>query len=193
MSIQSVAAERKRASRRAIVRSASRHLRRHGPARASLKAITADAGLTVGGLYNHFGSKAELLASGFRQGALERRGLIARALRGKRGFERLAAWLATYLTAKHRDNVIDGCLIAATLGDVSRGQVELQDVVAEEIEVSLDAIARWIAPQDPQTEFATAVRTMAMAIGTLQLARATARKPELSDAILAAGKQGVPQ
>jgi AcrR family transcriptional regulator len=193
MKTQSAAAQRKRVSRRAIVESAALHLRRHGPTRASLKAITSDAGLTVGGFYNHFDSKSELLSHAFREAMHERRRALSEVLTNEAGTDRLAAWLAHYVSARHRDDAAHGCPIAATASEVTRESSELQGMALREIETSLRVMAAWVNPTAPEAGIAVAARTLAMAVGALQLARLTAGSPELSDAILAAANQGVPQ
>jgi AcrR family transcriptional regulator len=51
------------ASRRALIASARKHFATHGFAGASLDAIAADARLTKGAVYHHFGNKQALFAA----------------------------------------------------------------------------------------------------------------------------------
>ena len=60
-------------TRSQIVRSAVRLLKTRGLAEASVAEVMADAGLTVGGFYAHFGSKEALAKEAVRQGLKERR------------------------------------------------------------------------------------------------------------------------
>lgn len=178
--------ERKALSRDAIIASAARHLRRVGPARADLKTITADAGLTVGGLYNHFRSKAHLLSLGFLEGSRSRRRALADSTAGREGTEYTTAFLAAYLTPNHRDDIAGGCATAAIIGDVPHADPELQRTVHAEVESTLRAMAMSIDPSDTQAGFDEAVRVFATAIGALQLSRATSASPDLSESILRA-------
>ncbi len=184
------ATEKKRLSRRAIISSAARHLRREGPAGTDLKTITADAGLTVGGLYNHFRSKAHLLSLGFLEASRRRRRAIADSTAGREGRNFVTAFLKAYLAPDHRDDIEGGCPTAAILCDVPRSDAELQKVALAEIDDTLRAMAAKIDPEDEQAGFEEAVRVFALAIGALQLSRATVMSPNLSEAILRAAAGG---
>ena len=186
MKIQNRATKKKARSRQAIISSAARHLRREGPARADLKTITADAGLTVGGLYNHVHSKAHLLSLGFLEASKNRRRSIADSTAGYEGRDFVTAFLKAYLAPDHRDDIEGGCPTAAILCDVPRAEEELQKAALAEIDDTLRAMAARINPKDSEAGFDEAVRVFSLAIGALQLSRATAMSPDLSEAILRA-------
>ncbi len=192
MQIDSVRRVRKRRSRDAIIAAAAAHLRRFGPVTPSLKEITSDAGLTVGGFYNHFGSKNELIAAALHHAMSQRQGFVAKTLRGLRGRDRLEAWLRDYLTENHRDALQDGCPIAATISEATHAGDIFRRAMANEVSKSIQGLAHWIDPDVSPDSFAVAARTLALAAGTLQLARATADDPQLSTAILNAGKRALP-
>jgi len=71
---QSRLTERSTASIEALIQVARRSFGQHGYARASLEQIAADAAMTKGAVYHHFGSKEALFEEVFRR---EHRAMIA--------------------------------------------------------------------------------------------------------------------
>jgi TetR/AcrR family transcriptional regulator, transcriptional repressor for nem operon len=80
-------AEHKENTRRRIVQSARRLFNRHGFNGVSIDEIMAEAGLTRGGFYNHFGTKEELYAEVVQQVLTCREGEGASPARGRLAME----------------------------------------------------------------------------------------------------------
>lgn len=110
----------KEATRATILRAAAGLFRRDGYHATGVDAVMAAAGLTAGGFYAHFRSKADLLANVLASGkdlpmwrGLETSGLA--------GADWLRAMIDGYLSATHRDGPAEGCLLPALAAEVGRG------------------------------------------------------------------------
>jgi TetR/AcrR family transcriptional regulator, transcriptional repressor for nem operon len=114
--------QHKAQTRERILRGAGRVFRRVGFEAAGIDAVMAEAGLTRGGFYAHFGSKEELFASvvGTDHGLI--RMLAAREAGNPAQWRtRTLKLLADYLHPDHLDEVSQGCSFAALTADASRG------------------------------------------------------------------------
>ncbi len=158
---------------------ASRLFRERGFTGASISEIMTATGLTHGSFYNHFDSKEELLAEAFRHAsdkALSEVDGLAKSEDGKRGMYR------DYLSAVHRNNPGDGCIMAALATDF-RSQPKTRSVVTNYIKVLVDKLGDhfpWSPRRNARKE---AIRALASMVGGMILARAVDDQ-ELSDEIL---------
>jgi TetR/AcrR family transcriptional repressor of nem operon len=175
--------EHKPAVRERIVHGAARLMRRDGPDGASVAAVMSEAGLSHGGFYTYFSSKAALAVAGLRSAFAEGR---ARWLRGVT-ISPDEAWLPVvlgrYLNRRHRDDRANGCAYAALGADFPRGEPALRAVVTEELGELADILAAGFA--DPHTAREQALATAALCVGGITLARAV-DDAELSETILRA-------
>src|ERR1700682_3192748 len=97
-------------TRQRIVKAAAAKFRQNGIGGTGLSDLMAAAGLTHGGFYRHFDSKDQLVAEACAAGMeAEMGGAAACPDFGKGGLKELAA---SYLSAAHRDNPSEGCLLA---------------------------------------------------------------------------------
>lgn len=158
-------------TRKRIVDVASKRFRRDGIEAVGVAGLMADAGLTHGGFYAHFGSKEELVREAMAD-ALG--GTNARFQRLTRDDEDgLETIVRHYLARKHRDEPEDGCAAASLVSEITRHpkatrrafQSKLDDLVAL-IELQLPAGA------DPDARRRCATGIFAVIMGALQLARA---------------------
>jgi AcrR family transcriptional regulator len=112
--------EHKAGTRRKVVESALDHFRGAGIDSTSLDAVMKGLGMTVGGFYRHFGSKADLLAQTVGRGA-EKSIAFIRSVPvpedGEPWFEDVAR---RYLSCPHRDNIARGCALAALGPEIAR-------------------------------------------------------------------------
>lgn len=173
----------KPAVRERIVHGAARLMRRDGPDGASVGAVMGEAGLSHGGFYTYFSSKAALAVAGLRSAFAEGR---ARWLRGVH-IAPDGAWLPVvlgrYLNGRHRDDRATGCAYAALGADFPRGDPALRAVVSGELSELADILAAGFP--DPHTAREQALATAALCVGGITLARAV-DDPELSETILRA-------
>lgn len=176
--------EKKLSSREKILEASSKYLRRSGLLGASVAKIMKAAGLTVGGFYSHFSSKEDLFKHTFKKMIDDVIVYIA-SIKGASGKIRAQNFFKIYLSPQHRDNLQEGCPIAALATEVAREDLEIRKLFAEELsrlieqrkEVFADPNAKWSDPR--------AIAVMSTYVGGLILARAT-RGTDLSDQILSA-------
>lgn len=165
-----LSAEHKERSRQAIVDAAARLFRRHGFDGVGIDDIMAAAGLTRGGFYNHFRSKAALFEHvvAHKHGFIDlmrRRDGVGRARLRAQG----QAIVDDYLNPDHLAEVGEGCTMAALLGDVARAGPAAKRGFGAAIDRLAGEFARGLenaAPRDPR-----ALASLALCVGGLGLAR----------------------
>ena len=187
-------------NRRAILQAAARLYRERGFTGVGVADITREAGLTHGGLYRHFESKEALAAEAaeyafeWKLSELKTPGTGANSdtntVTNTDAGSLLRTGVANYLSPQHRDNIGQGCPVAALAADAARETGAVADAFAQGIGryMSLFARQRPDGTETAQIETEDRVRAIAMLsamVGGLILARATARGlPALSDEIL---------
>lgn len=175
----------KSATRRHILEVASQRFRENGIAAAGLATVMSDAGLTNGAFYAHFQSKEHLVREAVVAAIADQIAQSASRLESV-GLE--SAFRA-YLNPAHRDHPSQGCASAALLAEIARRPRETREAYTEQLEASIDMIARHLAPMTASEARSRAMAINALLIGTLQIARATAND-HLSLEILESGVQG---
>jgi TetR/AcrR family transcriptional repressor of nem operon len=189
-----VSREKAAENRRAIVAAATQLFRERGVDAVGLSELMKQAGFTQGGFYNHFESKAalvaEVLASAMVDGAAE----LARNARAPvdESTTALRRYIGWYLSQAHRDNIDHGCPVAGFAGDAPRLGAGAQSHFAGGLDDQITILAGLIAESG---SFATSgerrtLRERAMSlhcemVGALVLARSVAQAaPALSNEIL---------
>ncbi|MEU0913261.1 TetR/AcrR family transcriptional regulator [Streptomyces althioticus] len=164
-----------RANRERVVAAAARLFREDGVANVGIADVMQSIGLTQGGFYKQFASKAALVDEAAAKAFADNlQDLLA--LEQEAG-EHEAAWqslLESYFSVEHRDNPGTGCPAAGFAGDVAR-EPEHRETYAKGVQ----ELAGWIAPGD------AGLAAYATLVGGILLARATAGTP-LSEQILRA-------
>lgn len=175
---------RKRETRERILQAAATIARREGLRAASIPRVMAAAGLTVGGFYGHFASKAALDAEVIRTvfGAIPGRSLGH--LEGHNGFDWVQRAFERYLTPMNRDHP-DGCAYPSILSYVATGPPEVKAAFADALDLRIRAYQAHMPASPGVSVRERSVAAMALTIGALILARASAGAP-VSDEVLAA-------
>lgn len=106
-----------------ILDSAAEAFRRRGYAATGVDAVMAGAGLTHGGFYAHFSSKAELLTAAIAHGA--GRNELFLKVANLRGQELIEATIEHYLSRWHRDHPERGCTIPTLGAELPRLDADL--------------------------------------------------------------------
>jgi TetR/AcrR family transcriptional repressor of nem operon len=179
------AKQQKPATRRRIIESAGRRLKRDGIDGSGIATLMADAGLTNGAFYAHFESKEDLVANAVVEQLREQRESFSAQPPDRVGLEQI---VREYLSVQHRDNLQGGCASAALLDEIGRSTDALKRAYTEGVLVVIDDIAARLAPDDPQSARLKTLSVFALMAGTLQLSRALADR-ELADAVLEHGIQ----
>lgn len=165
------------ANRARVVETATTLFRERGYDGVGVADLMAAAGLTHGGFYKNFGSKADLMAESAACGLAQNAALIA----GKD----IAQFVQLYLSREHRDGRATGCTIAALSGDAARQPEAVRASFAAGIE-------RLLATLDPMPDSSDAEATrinhlaiLAQAVGAVVISRACPDDSPLADEILA--------
>ena len=106
-------------NRRAVIDAAGRLFRERGFDGIGLNDLMGAAGLTQGGFYKQFESKADLIAQACQRALAEGADKWARTVDGP-GEDPFAELVGRYLTYNHRDHVGEGCAFAALAPDAAR-------------------------------------------------------------------------
>lgn len=162
----------KAANRERIVAQAAQQVRRHGLESVHIAPLMQTLGLTHGGFYGHFESRAALLAHALER-ALEDSAEHARAAGDSQRPRRFSAMVGSYLSRTHRDTPQAGCAIAALASDTARSDEPLREVMGAHVDGFIREVANTLAqgaPVDPEHEGQAALVVSAM-VGALLLAR----------------------
>jgi len=112
--------EHKQQTRIKVLDAAAKAIRRDGPDRVGVASMMADAGLTHGGFYAHFGSKDALITAAIAHMFEQARARFGRETQDRQPADALAHYIDFYLSKKHRDLRELGCPIAALSSDLPR-------------------------------------------------------------------------
>ncbi|MGH8920598.1 MAG: TetR/AcrR family transcriptional regulator, partial [Actinomycetes bacterium] len=163
------AKEHKLGTRRRIVETASRRLKRDGIDGSGVATLMADAGLTNGAFYAHFDSKEDLVATAVTEQLAGQREWLRALGSGRAGVEQI---VRDYLSRGHRDNPGDGCPSAALLDEIRRCAEPTRQAYTDGVLGIIDDLAARLAPDDPLSARTPALSVYALMVGTMQLARA---------------------
>jgi TetR/AcrR family transcriptional repressor of nem operon len=163
-------------NRQRIIDTAARLFREHGIHAVGVDAVMKGAGLTHGGFYGHFKSKEELTAEA---GAHAMREALAR----DSDFKSVEEFARVYLSEKHRDDVADGCIVAALGPELARQPEEKRDSITDYIRIRIEQIEMLRERRGEKADRGRAIAEMSSLLGALVMARAVNDKA-LSDEIL---------
>ncbi|MFT3800615.1 MAG: TetR/AcrR family transcriptional regulator [Burkholderiaceae bacterium] len=169
-------------SHQRILDEAADQIRRGGLDSLGVAALMKRVGLTHGGFYGHFASRAALLDEALEH-ALRAGEAKAVAISGNRprGF---AAMIRSYLSRSHRDSPQTGCAIAALVSDVGRADPSTRDVMSRHIDQYIARMAESLGTRDE----AAAMAAVGTVVGALALSRVMT-DPKRSDAMLRAARE----
>jgi TetR/AcrR family transcriptional repressor of nem operon len=169
-------------NRQRILEVAGKLFREKGFDGVSVADIMKSAGLTHGGFYGHFASKDELAAHACAGAVAE---IVEgwTALAGDKSHDQLGAYITSYLSPSHRDDLGGGCVLAALGADAVRQPGAVRRAFTDGIRSTV-AMLSMIAPGASNAAHREkALATLAGLVGALTLARATDDR-SLSDEIL---------
>jgi len=177
-------------TRERIIAAAGQEFRRNGIAATGLAGLMSAAGLTHGGFYKHFSSKDELVAEAC--GASINRVVDALAERAAQEppEQRLRSFLASYLSAVHRDNPENGCGLSALGSELSRAGDAARSATTQAFERMVDIVVQCMPAPEATDARARARTIVAALVGAVSMARAI-NDPELSDRLLADARESL--
>jgi TetR/AcrR family transcriptional regulator, transcriptional repressor for nem operon len=168
-----------------IVGIAARRLRELGLGGAGVARIMSEAGLTHGGFYVHFGSKADLVVEALRAAFTTNR------KRWLDGLDKLddATWLRRivrrYLNPTHRDTAGEGCPFPALGADLARETPEVRAAFEGELMESVRRVTERLESLHGAAAKERALALTALLGGGVLLSRAVSDQA-LSEQILEA-------
>ena len=176
-------AEHKQKTRERVLKAAARAIRADGPHKIGVAAVMAEAGLTHGGFYAHFGSKDDFVAAAVGQMFAEGRSRLDRAMDGRTPGQGLATYVDFYLSAGHRDTRTAGCPLPFLSADAPRLAAPSRERFAQGVVDLTDRLAQILAQLGRADPEETAGSMLSEMVGAVALARAEP-DPTRSDAIL---------
>jgi TetR/AcrR family transcriptional regulator, transcriptional repressor for nem operon len=170
-------------NRHRLIEAAGHLFRERGIDGVGVADICKRAGLTHGALYAHFQSKEELAGEALAEGLARSRSKLERVVSGQNG--NLRQYLESYLSPRHRDDVAEGCVMAALSSEVPRHGKALNQTFTEGLSKMVAAVESLLKGVGKRDKHRLALAISSSMIGALIAARSTAKTdPELSNAIL---------
>lgn len=164
-------------NRARIVEVASVLFRERGYDGVGVAELMAAAGLTHGGFYKHFKSKADLMAEAAAYG-------LVQSATQTTGID-VVTFVNHYLSRQHRDAAGDGCTMAALCGDAARQPESIKAVFAAGIERQLAHLENDKLGENAKRETrAMTIDIIAHAVGAIILSRSCPDDSPLADEIL---------
>src|SRR5580693_8048508 len=189
-----VSREKAAENRRAIVAAATQLFRERGVDAVGLSELMKQAGFTQGGFYNHFESKAALVAEVLASAMVEGVAGLAKNTRAPvdESTTALRRYISWYLSQAHRDNIDHGCPVAGFAGDAPRLGAGAQSHFAGGLDDQITILAGLIAESGSlaaeggrRTLREQAVNLHCEMLGALVLSRSVAQAaPSFSNEIL---------
>jgi TetR/AcrR family transcriptional regulator, transcriptional repressor for nem operon len=189
-----VSREQAAENRRAIVAAATRLFRQRGMEAVGLSELMKHAGFTQGGFYNHFKSKADLVAEVLASAIAEGIADFAKLARAPvdDSTTALRRYINWYLSKAHRDNIDHGCPVTGFAGDAPRLDAGAQSHFAGGLDDLITILAGLIAEtasraasDELRTLRERAISLFCEMFGALVLSRSVAQAaPALSNEIL---------
>jgi len=169
-------------NRQRILEVAARRFREKGLEGIGVDGIMDEAGLTHGGFYGHFASKADL-AEQACAAAVGKSAEKWEALARGRPETGLAEIARSYLSKRHRDNPGGGCAFAALGGEVARRSDAVRATLTKGVQAQLGVLERLAGGRAKSVRRKQAIATMSGLVGAMVLARLV-DDPALSNEIL---------
>lgn len=164
-------------NRARIVEMASVLFRERGYEGVGVAELMAAAGLTHGGFYKHFKSKADLMAEAAAYSLVQSATQTSDI--------DVVEFVNHYLSRQHRDAAGEGCTMAALCGDAARQPESIKAVFAAGIERQLAVLEDNKLGDDAKREArAMTIDTIAHAVGAMVLSRSCPDDSSLADEIL---------
>ncbi|MDX8470268.1 TetR family transcriptional regulator [Mesorhizobium sp. VK23B] len=175
-------------TRKRIIVSAAREFRERGIEETSLAELMAAAGLTDGGFYRHFDSKAQLVQESVELAVDEVIATFENAAGRSKGRRAVMAVVEEYLTPEHRDNLATGCILAANGSEVARADAAVRERATAGIARLIDILAERYRQSSDRLARQEAIGALSAMVGALTLAR-VASDAKLSDEIMQATRR----
>lgn len=169
-------------NRERIVEVAAKLFRERGFDGIGVADLMKGAGLTHGGFYGHFASKEDLMAQACAHGLNGSLDMM-RQMAESAGDNALSAIATAYLSPAHRDQMGEGCVLAALGAEAARHGSPVRGAFTQGVRSAIDMLMRLLPGRSTQAKRERALVTYASMVGALVLARAI-EDTELSEDVL---------
>jgi TetR/AcrR family transcriptional repressor of nem operon len=166
-----------------ILEVASRRFRGEGMDRVGVADLMKSAGLTQGGFYKHFGSRADLEDAAVER-ALSDGSAIANAIANDPK-STLGRLVDGYLSLRHRDDLANSCAVTSMAGDVARSTEGARDAYTRQVGAYVDLLKGLLERAGANGTDDEALAILSTMVGALSMARAVSDE-KLSRKILSA-------
>lgn len=160
-------------TRETILAAAGQRLREEGLHGIGVDGLLAAAGLTSGAFYAQFRSKTQLFREVVVRGLAETRQRLL-ALRDRGGDGWFPDGVLAYLDEAHLADVRRGCILPSLTADVARSDGPTRRAFEEGVRGLIDEIEAALPAEKALSARQRAWSTLALAAGTMVLARAVA-------------------
>ncbi len=157
-------------NRQRILDVAGRLFRQKGFEGIGVDGIMEEAGLTHGGFYGHFASKADL-ADQACSAALQQTKQKWEGFAQGSPKDALAEIAQSYLSKRHRDDPGSGCVFAALGSEVSRGSDAVRSTVTQGVRAQLGTLERVAKARSKAARREQAITALSGMVGAMVLAR----------------------
>ena len=181
---------RKQQIRNRIIEQASYGLREHGGDGLSVPELMKLSGMTHGGFYGYFPSREALVTEAVGFAMDQTADLWKQLANGSATPEQFDAFVSDYLSFRHRDDVKQGCAIAALAADVRRSSQKTRRAFGRKLEELVDLVTVLFPEEPPQQARQAAVGMIATLVGSIILSRVVTNENASND-ILDAGRQSL--
>jgi AcrR family transcriptional regulator len=177
-------------ARRSIIESGAKALKTGGFAGVGVDQIAAVAGVTSGSLYSNFSGKEDLLKEIIETylGAPYIDVQDGEEVDWRARFER---FLTGYISATHRVNAADGCVMPALSADVSRASAAVRRVYQRKMGELIGKIVNAMQGDTQRQRRERAWTILALMVGSMTIARALPDGDESNEVIHAALKSAM--
>ncbi|MFZ3008645.1 MAG: TetR/AcrR family transcriptional regulator [Phenylobacterium sp.] len=182
-----VSRDQARQNRKRVVETSSTLFREKGVDGVGISDIMGEAGLTHGGFYKQFSSKAELVEEACALALDDTMAFWDSYLEG--AAKPRDAFVRAYLSQQHCNRVGEGCLLPALAAEARREPQAIRSVFTRAIRAYTDRLDQSDGAPTPQSR-AEALSTLSEMVGAILLARVS-DDPELSQEILAAARHNI--
>jgi len=161
----------KEESRARIVDAAGRGFRSHGYGGIGVDGLAREAGVTHGGFYGHFSSKAEAFKAAVVSGLQALRGGVE-AVRAEQGKHWIAAFVAFYMGPKRTCTLADACTLPSLSAEIERSDPAIREAYQAELQGVMASIAAGLPAGSDSERTAQAWVLLSLLAGGVTLARA---------------------
>lgn len=182
-------ADQKAKARQALVKSATKALRKSGFNGIGVDALAASAGVTSGAFYSNFSSKEALLEevidANLGQPFID---ADSGTLAERR--ERLKSYLKMYISAQHCADPENGCVMPTLSADVARSSEVVREAYRRRMQELVGKIARVIGGESRDAD-SRAWTIVTLMVGAVSVARALPEGAEARAILDAALQQAI--